>query len=152
MSMLAYHGYAIDTLMSKSWIITAGPGLKFILLIVVVLINLAAYKFLNIRLSFLFVFFISILSFYLVLTWLVLSYFFAWTPLVEVLAVQIGLSIFIFTRKAVLEEEGTKRMLIETSIKLEKRFLPESFYTSRVLGAVNRFCQPDPSAQQVMFL
>lgn len=130
MSMLEFHGYAIDTLMSKSWIKTAGPGLTLILLIVVVLINLAAYKFLNIRLSFLFVFFVSILSFYLILTWLALSYFFAWAPLVEVLAVQVGLSIFIFTRKAVLEEEGTKRMLIETSIKLEKRFLPESFYTS----------------------
>jgi CHASE2 domain-containing sensor protein len=130
MSMLEFHGYAIDTLMSKSWIKTAGPGLTLILLIVVVLINLAAYKYLNIRLSFLFVFSIAILSLYLILTWLALSYFFAWTPLVEVLAVQIGLSIFIFTRKAVLEEEGTKRMLIETSIKLEKRFLPESFYTS----------------------
>ncbi|MBS1112226.1 MAG: conserved uncharacterized rane protein, partial [Nitrospirae bacterium] len=130
MSMLEFHGYAVDTLMSKSWIKTAGPGLKFILLMVVVLINLAAYKFLNIRLSFLLAFSVSILSFYLILTWTALSYFFAWTPLVEVLAVQIGLTIFIFTRKAVLEEEGTKRMLIETSIKLEKRFLPESFYTS----------------------
>lgn len=130
MSMLEFHGYAIDTLMSKSWIKTSRPGLKFILLIFVVLINLAAYKFLNIRLSFLFVFTISILMFYLILTWFSLSYFFAWMPLIEVLAVQAGLSIFIFTKKAVLEEEGTKRMLIETSIKLEKRFLPESFYTS----------------------
>ena len=130
MSMLEFHGYAIDTLMSKSWIKRAGPGLNFILLLIVVFINLAAYKYLNVRLSFLFVFSLSILSFYLILTWLALSYFFAWTPLVEVLAVQIGVSIFIFTRKAVLEEEGTKRMLIETSIKLEKRFLPESFYTS----------------------
>ena len=130
MSMLEFHGYAIDTLMSKSRIKTAGPGLKFILFILIVLINLAAYKFLNIRLSFLFVFSIVILSFYLILTWLALSYFFAWTPLVEVLAVQTVVSLFIFTRKAVVEEEGTKRMLIETSIKLEKRFLPESFYTS----------------------
>jgi CHASE2 domain-containing sensor protein len=130
MSMLEFHGYAIDTLMSKSWIRRAGPWLKFLLLIVIIFINLAAYKFLNIRLSFLFAFYISILSSYLILTWLTLSYFSAWPPLIEILTLQIGLSIFTFTRKAVVEEEGTKRMLIETSVKLEKRFLPESFYTS----------------------
>jgi len=128
LSPLEFHGYALDTLLSWSMIKRIHPLMKLLILLGMVILYLTASQLFRIRLSLILPYSILLLIFYLFICYLLFSYLYIWIPIVEILSLHIIVSVTLFTRKAMMEEEGLRKMVLETTVKLEKRLLPESFY------------------------
>jgi CHASE2 domain-containing sensor protein/signal transduction histidine kinase len=130
LSPLEFYGYALDTLISGNTIKTTHSLMKLIILLSMVILYLTISQIFRIRLSLILSYSILLLIFYLVACYVLFSFINIWIPIVEILTLHVITSVTLITRKAMMEEEGLRKMLLETTIKLEKRLLPESFYNT----------------------
>jgi len=128
LSPLEFRGYALDTLLSGNMIRTTSPLIRLVILLGMVIMYLTVSQIFRIRLSLILPYSILLLVVYLSTCYILFSYLNIWIPIVEMLTLHIITSVTLITRKAMMEEEGLRRMLLETTVKLEKRLLPESFY------------------------
>lgn len=130
LSPLEFHGYIVDTIISGRTIKRTNALVKFVILFSMVIIYLGVAQLFRVRLSLILAYSFFLLALYLIICYLLFSHFLIWIPIVEILTLHIASSITLFTRKAMMEEDGLRRMLLDTALKLEKRFFPEDFYTT----------------------
>jgi len=130
LSAAEFHGYAIDTLISKRIIKKTSALVRLAILFSMVIIYLSIAQLFRLRLSLILSYSLIIFGLYLVICYLLFSYLFFWIPIVEILILHMASSTALFMRKAIDEEEGLRRMLLDTALKVERRFFPKDFYTS----------------------
>ncbi len=128
LSSLEFHGYALDTLIYGNAIKRTSSLIRFAILISMVILYLTLSQVFRIRLSLILPYSVVTLIFYLITCYVLFSYLHIWIPIVEILTLHIIASVTLLTRKAMMEEEGLRKILLETTLKLEKRFFPENFY------------------------
>ncbi len=127
-SILEFHGYALDTLLSGNAIRPLGVIGVLALLPVIVAIGFIVFQIVTYRISFWIMVGVSIAC--LPAAWFLLSFFLIWIPVVEIMMAMVLGYFFVFRSKTLMEEEKAAEMLIDLSVRLESRHLPEDFYTS----------------------
>ena len=127
-SILEFRGYALDTLLSANAIRPLGIIYVSALLPVIVAIGFIVFQIVPHRINFWILVGVSITC--LPAAWFILSFFLIWIPVVEIImAMSLGY-FFVFRSKTLMEEEKAAEMLVDLSVRLESRHLPEDFYTS----------------------
>lgn len=128
MSRLEFHGYSFDTLITGEAIRELDASMKISIISALVFISLVTYQIISIRL-FLWVT-VPLTGGYLLATWLLFSFFLIWLPPAEILAAHFLTVYFVYRRRSLQQEQTTQQMLIDTTVRLRERLLPESFYDS----------------------
>ncbi|GAB4542908.1 MAG: hypothetical protein Fur0020_12340 [Thermodesulfovibrionia bacterium] len=129
-SPLEFHGYTLDTILSGRMIKGTNALVRFVIVFGMIIIYITVAQLFRIRLSLILPYSLVILVSYLIVCYILFAYLFIWIPIVEMLTLHIISSTTLFTRKAMMEEEGLRRMLLNTALKIEKRFFPKDFYTT----------------------
>lgn len=123
---LEFHGAALDTLVEGTSVSLLSHHIKFFLFIVIVILGFILYQLIGIRM-----FLLTTLLFsagYMIASWTLLVYWKKWIPIFEILTIHLVTMYYIYRRRTVRQENATRQMLIETSVKLRERYLPKSFY------------------------
>lgn len=140
-SLVEYHGYALDTLIEHKSIMRSKPLVILSFIIIVTIIGLTTYTLLSGTLAFICTGMFFVFSF--VLSGLSLSYLLFWPPLFEIVVTEGILLNFIFLRAYISKSEILKEMILTRSNQISQRFLPTGFYGSkdhwsRVINMVNQ--------------
>jgi hypothetical protein len=128
LSLLEYHGYALQTLLSGHAIHWAG---KWILLLVLILFNILSLIFWQGKskkwsAAFLL---LSILS-YALIAWLCLRYFYFWLPLFSISMSQILLFILYTRHRNMMDDKAIWSLLLSSSGKFFDKNIPGKIYAS----------------------
>ncbi len=127
-SMLKFHGHALDTLLSRQNIVWLQSSVTFALIIILALLAMIFYQWLNIRqagwLSLL------MLLLYLIAGWLSMSLFKLNLPIIELILTQLLMFLLIFRFIAETEDTALRQMLLSRTKQLHEKSLPASFYSS----------------------
>jgi len=136
-----FHAYALETLLEGKVITEIPAWLVLIIIACLSLFNLVFYQLISFRLitwvSF------SFLVLYSFIPWIFLRYADIWIPVIEIL-ISTFISIYLVYRKrALYQEESNQKLIIDASVKLRERYIPESFYESsehwsQVINMVNQ--------------
>jgi CHASE2 domain-containing sensor protein len=126
MSILEFHGFALDTLLMQAPITTMSPVTTLILLLLIAFVGLFTYQWMNLRTACWFT--LSTLVIFVVIAWGVLAYALVWLPVVEMGLTQILLFLSVSREKAVMEDLAIQKMQLDLSVKLRERLFPASFY------------------------
>ncbi|MBC8412866.1 CHASE2 domain-containing protein [bacterium] len=128
LSPLQFKGYALNTLLSGKVIREAGSAVSLFLIVIFVLAVYYLCRVLDIRLAINSIFFLIVAS--VAGVWSLLIYGGIWLPVSEILLGQ-GLGAFLMLRnKSVVEERAANSILMELSVRLKKKMMPDSFYVS----------------------
>ncbi len=136
-----FHGYALDTLLSKKPILKLPAWANILLVVVVVVLGIFVQGFLDIKV-FSWITAVAVTSF-LVFCWLVLAFAHIWIQPADCLAAFMVTFAVTFYHRASLAEQGVNTLLYSLSLKLKQRSMPESFqtsteYWSQVISLVNQ--------------
>lgn len=128
LSLLEYHGLALDTLLSGQVHMEFGKSILLILMLTLFVFNLFLYQWINMRLASWLTFLLMIT--YVLLGWLVFSYTPQWLPVPEMLIVQVGSFLLVFREKAVVRERLLDKILLDISAQMQERTAVPNFLTS----------------------
>ena len=141
MTPIRFHGHSLDTLLKDNVIMETASWMTLLIIFGIVVINLACYQFISIRM-------VAWISFpftlaCIVLPWLLLLYMKIWIPLVEILISNLLSVYFVYRKRSITQELSNQKLLIDTTVKLRERYIPESFYDSsehwnQVISMVNQ--------------
>lgn len=128
-----YHAFALNTLLNNIEILHVSSWQKLAVLAVFALLFFFAYQSTPVK-------YMLGLSLVLGLTygtlcWIFLGFFNIWLPLTEIIAMHIATLAIVLHHKAQIESKKLESMLVETSVKLIDKLLPNSVHTSQEFWA-----------------
>jgi len=136
-----FHAYALETLLGGNIITEVSAWIELILLFCLCLFNLIFYQYISFRL----ITWISLpfTLFYIIITWLLLAYMNLWLPLIEILAANFISIYLVYRKRSLQQEDANQKLVIDASVKLRERYIPESFFESsehwsQVINMVNQ--------------
>jgi len=136
-----FHAYALETLLDGNIITEVPLWIELLLLICLCLFNLIFYQFTSFRL----ITWISLpfTFFYIIITWLFLVYMNLWLPFIEILAANFISIYLVYRKRSLQQEDANQKLVIDASVKLRERYIPESFFESsehwsQVINMVNQ--------------
>ncbi|WP_319575980.1 CHASE2 domain-containing protein [uncultured Desulfobacter sp.] len=151
LSLVEYNGFALDTLIENR--IIQWPGRYAILLIVsgIVIGCLFVFPLFSDTL-----FFICAGLFYLftvIGSFLLLRYALVWLPIMEIMAAETAVFMFVFGRKYVSKNKFAREVMLNKSTQLKDRFFPDGFYASQAYWAkVVNMVNQTLNLERVIFL
>ncbi len=128
-SMLEFHGFALETLLSGSTIRQPGTVPTLCVLFVLVGWNIFLYQWINMRLASWLT--VGLMALYVLMAWAVFSLTAFWPPIAEALVAQVGVFLLVFREKSIVRELALRRMLLAASAQLQERVAATSFYASQ---------------------
>ena len=128
-SSLAFHGFALETLLSDRVIHQSNLVVVFILVIFAISISLLIYQRLGIKLSSWLT--IAIFIFYMVMAWFLLVYVHVWQPISELGFAQLVTFLAFLHRRITQDNLVLRQVLLEASTKMRERVSLPSFYESQ---------------------
>jgi CHASE2 domain-containing sensor protein len=128
LSILEYHGLALDTLLSGQAPIELGKPALLVLMLLLLALNLFLYQWLNIRLASWLT--LGLMIIYVLLGWILFAYTPRRLPVSEMLIVQLGTFLLVFREKTVVRERLLGKMLLDISAQMQERMAAPNFLTS----------------------
>lgn len=127
-SSLAFHGYALETLLSDRVVKNVDWSVNAMLVVFIVGISLLVFQRLGVGLSF----WLTAGSFisYILLAWFLLVYMRIWLPVIEFGFAQSITLLAYVQRKVTQDNIALRRVLLETSAKIRERVYLPNFYES----------------------
>lgn len=141
LSLAAYNGYALDTLLTGKAIGRSRPLVTLLLIMGVTLLGLTSYTLLSGTLAMVTSGAFLLVSF--AITWGTLAYLRFRLPLFEIIFTQGIVIIFIFLRSYISKSAMLKKMILVRSTRMKDHFLSSGFhestdYWTRVINMVNQ--------------
>ena len=128
-SSLAFHGYALDTLLSDKAIDNVNWVANFVYIVLIVGLSLLIYQRLGVGISGWLT--IIIIALYSVFTWISLVYFQIWQPITELCSAQLLTFLAFLDRRVTQDNLVMRQVLLETSTQIRERIYLPSFYESK---------------------
>jgi len=128
MSLLDFHGYALNTLLAKNEIGDLSALFKIFIHLAIFIIGFIIFQFVNVRMSILLN--ALIIGSYIVVFVLSSVFLDLWVPLTEVIFSQSVIFLYIYFNKVIRDNLTAHRMLIDLSLKLKQRLFPQNFHSS----------------------
>ncbi len=140
-SLLAFQGYALQTLLTQTALNTLPTGWDVLLLAIVAGFSLLIYQWLGLKAATWVS--VALIIAYASIAWLTLSLFLIWLPTVEIITLQVLMFVLIYRYKAVQEEQGLREILLSNNAELQEKLVPTTFLDSKehwaqVINLVNQ--------------
>ena len=141
MSGIDFHAYALDTLLRNHIIKEVPEWIKLLLIVCLCMFNLIFYQFISFR----FIIWTThpFTLVYAIIPWIFLAYLNIWLPVIEILAANFISIYLVYRKRSIQQEDANQKLVIDASVKLRERYIPESFYESnehwsQVINMVNQ--------------
>ena len=128
LSLLEYHGLALDTLLSGQITLSLSKTTIFSLIMSLLAINLFLYQYTSMRLASWLT--PSLIVLYIALGWLLFTHASRWLPVPELILSQLGAFFLVFREKAVTRERLLGKILLHIAAQTQERMAAPSFLTS----------------------
>lgn len=140
-SLLEFHGYALNTLLQQQVPVVAGHLATTLLVILIAGFSVFIYQWLTLRAA-TWVSLAMVLS-YLIIAWLALSFTLIWLPVVEMVVAQALMFLLLYRYKSVRDELDLRQMALSSSAELHEKLVPSNFlasheHWSQVINLVNQ--------------
>lgn len=140
-SLLAFQGYALQTLLTHTTLNKLPAVLNILLLAIIAGFSLLIYQWLGLKAATWVS--VTLIIAYTSIAWLTLSLFLIWLPAVEIITLQVLMFFLIYRYKAVQEELGLREILLSSNTELQEKLVPTTFLDSKehwaqVINLVNQ--------------